>query len=238
MNKYKILTFVFVLMFSLSSSNAFAQTGTPTTTRNEIRTIRENIENEREETREAIKEKRDEIKDLREEKKEEIKNLREEGKKKLELLKENIKLEKDKAKAKIQEQRINNRIESLERFDKMIENISKNKSRVSEQITKANTLGVDTTSIQTELNKVDGKLAEVKNKVVEMNTLLSKSVNQLTTEEKAKLKTLNKEAQDGIKEAHNYIKNSVKLLKDTMRNYRAQNPTSSKTETNTSSSTQ
>jgi chromosome segregation ATPase len=219
MNKYITLTLVFAFLFGINITNTFAE---------DDGTNREDIKNIRQEIKNTVKENRETIKEERKENREQIKTQREEAKNKLEALRENLKSEKDKAKSKIQEQRINNRIEALARFDKMVETISKNKERVSEQISKVKTLGIDTSGAEEELAKIDPKLEEVKNKITEMNTLLAKSANQLTQADKANLKTLTKQAQDGIKQAHQYIKNSVRILKEIAKTKRAeQNPSTS-----------
>ena len=56
-------------------------------------------------------------------------------------------------------------------------------------------------------------MGEVQTKITEANTLLSGSINQLTEENKATLKTLTKEMQTLVNEAHKALNDAVKSLK-------------------------
>lgn len=225
MNNKKYLSLAIVLVMALSvgvfSANAEDELERPEATTTSYtpgtQERRENIKTEREEVKKSIEVKKDELKAKREEVKNKIEAIREASKTKMEKMREALKLEKDKVKAKVKEERINNREQALKRFDLAIETITKNKERTNAHIVKVKALGVDTASTEATLATVDTKLTEAKSKIAEMNTLLATSVNEITKEQKDKLRTLTKDTQTLIKDAHNIIKTSVKTLKDAIK---------------------
>lgn len=173
------------------------------------------------ELRKAMEDKKDSIKADFEAKREEMKTkieaLREEAKTKMEGLKNTIKSEKDAMKAKIKGLRIDSREKALQRFDGAIARVSEMKDKVNGQIAKFEAKGVDTTSAKAFVATAETKLDEAKAKTAEANTLLSKSIDQITTEDKTKLKTLAQETQTLIKEAHKALQGAVKSLKDAVK---------------------
>ena len=61
------------------------------------------------------------------------------------------------------------------------------------------------------------KLNDAKTKIIDANALLAVSVDKLSEENKAKLKTLAKDIQSLIKEAHKALNDSIKSLKDAVK---------------------
>ena len=150
-------------------------------------------------------------------KKEEVKNqievIREEAKQKMEALRESIKNEKDIIKAKIKELRIAGREKALERFDKAIERITDLKNNVNEKIAELQAKGIAVVDAKAFVATAETKLAGAKSKIVEINALLVVSINELTLENKTKLRTLAQDTQNLIVEAHRALRDAVKSLK-------------------------
>jgi hypothetical protein len=165
----------------------------------------------------------------REEMKSKIEALRQEAKIKMEALKASIKTEKDAAKAKIKEARIASREKILVRFDEVVKNLTGLEVRVNARITALEAKGVDTTAAKASVAIADAKLLDIKTKVAAANTLLAKSINQLTTEDKATLKTLVMDTQTLVKDARQALKDAVKSLKDSVK-VKLEAKTSEKTE--------
>ncbi len=149
--------------------------------------------------------------------KEGVKTLREEAKNKMEALKETLKNEKDEVKVRAMEVRIVGREKALERFDNAIEKMGDLKDRINSQITKLKAKGVDVANAESLMVTAETKLAEAKIKIVEINTLLAGSTNQLSTENKTRLRTLAGEIQTLIKETHQALNDVVKSLKINLR---------------------
>lgn len=150
----------------------------------------------------------------REEIKKQIETIREEAKTKMEALRESIKNEKDVEKAKIKELRINGRENALQRFDAAVIRISDLKDRVNTQITKLEAKGINVTNAKVFVATAETKLTNAKNKIAEINALLALSINELTPENKTKLRTLAQETQTLIVEAHGALGDAIKSLKE------------------------
>lgn len=141
---------------------------------------------------------------------------REEAKQKMEALRMKVGEEKDAVRAKAKEVRITGREKALERFDKIIENITKLKERISLKISALEEEGVDVTAAKAFVVTAETNLTAAKNKVIEINLLLAASVDVLTLENKTELRTLAQEAQKSIVEAHKALRDAVKSLKDSL----------------------
>lgn len=160
---------------------------------------------------------RKEMEMKREKMQEEIKMIRDASVEKMKSLREEIKKEKDAMKKKTKEARVAGREQALERFTVAVERMNSLKDRVNENIVKFEVKGVDVTDAKKFVATIETKLSEVKAKVVEANTLLSTSIEQLTKEQKTKLRTLAQEAQTLMKEAHQALNAAIKSLKDNMK---------------------
>lgn len=219
--KYLSLSIIVITALNLGVVQVNAENGADDQIQNTTTTI--NVAPTREpykENREELKIKRDNIKNNIEQKKIEIKTNREETKNRMEDLREKLKSQKDKALVKIAEQRLLGREQALERFEKILETMSNNKNKIALQIPKVKELGLDTTKVEADLTLVDAKIIEAKNKVGEMSTILTTSTNQITKEQKDKLRTLAKDTQTLIKDAHNLIRESAKDLKELVKTKR------------------
>lgn len=174
--------------------------------------IQAELKDKRGEVKNEIKEKIDEVRDN-------IKTLREEAKDKMELLRESLKSEKDKAKLRTMEARIVSREKALERFDKVVEKLTGLKDRINAQIVKLVAQGtiMDVEIAKNDLINAQVKIDAAKVKITEANILLSASIDELSTENKAKLKTLAKEIQGLIREANSALNDAVKSLKEALK---------------------
>lgn len=132
----------------------------------------------------------------------------------LEGLREKLKEERDSAKAKIKELRISVREKFLERFDKAVERITTLKAKVDAKIVELEAKGVVTVAAKNFSANAETKLTAAKSKVTEINTLLAVSINELTAEQKTKLRVLAKDTQTLIIEAHQALKEAVKSLRN------------------------
>lgn len=173
-------------------------------------------------TREVVDTKREEIKREIEAEKEKIKKeirlKREELKAKMDVLKENIKDEKNTTKAKIKEERIYAREKALEKFDKMVENITGIKDKIEMHLTYFDTKKVDTTGARVFLDTIKTKLNDTEMKIATAHELLSNSVEELTKEEKTTLQDLTKDIQNIVNEIRDALNNTIKSLKDSVVN--------------------
>ncbi len=138
---------------------------------------------------------------------------REEAKKKMEAMRATLKTEKDAAKAKIAETRIEGREKALERFDGAVLRMKNLKDRVNAEITKLTAKGVNVTVAKALVVTAETKLAAATVKIAEANALLALSTEKLSKENKTKLMTLAKETQSLIKEAHEALNDAIKSLK-------------------------
>ena len=161
---------------------------------------------------------KEEIKTEKEKIKNQIEKIREETKQKIDDLKTKILSEKNKIKAKIEEKRITGREDALKRFDIAITKLDTLKNNVNEKITKFDTQEINTEKAKAQILIADEKIAEIKTKVSEASTLLSLSLNELTKENKTKLKQLTKDTQTLVKEAHLALNEAVKSLKEELKN--------------------
>ena len=144
----------------------------------------------------------------------EIKTKRDEAQQNLDALKTNIKKDKNKVQANIKEIRLTAREKALENFDTSITRISDLENKVNAQIIKLETKGVVTTDAKTFLATAETETTEAKSKIAEIDTLLTTSINELTAENKAKLKILSQDTQTLIQKAHQAINSTIESLKD------------------------
>ncbi|KKP75488.1 MAG: hypothetical protein UR72_C0005G0005 [Parcubacteria group bacterium GW2011_GWC1_35_21] len=152
----------------------------------------------REAAREALGAKREEVKEEIEKKREEIKLKREEIKTEIEIKREELK----------QKMRV---------FDNVIARLNLLKEKVSAQIIKLEAKGVDTIEAESLTAEAETKLDAAKAKIIEINALLAVSTNEISAENKTKLKTLRDETQVLIKDARNALKDAIKSLRDAVK---------------------
>ena len=142
--------------------------------------------------------------------KQKIQSLRDAAMQKLQGLKDKITNEKNKAKAKAKQDIVSGREEALVRFDDTIQRIEDQRTKVEKQVSKMEGQG---TVISDEIKGLsvtaESKLNDARAKVVEINTLLAKSINQLSKEDKTKLQTLTKDTQGLIKDAQKALNDEV-----------------------------
>src|SRR3989344_6361258 len=184
MKKFLGLFIVLVMAFTWNAPSVFAEDdGLPS----------DDFKVKREEVREEMKLKREEMK-------KEWEAKREEAKTKMEALRESVKAEKDEARAKIKEARVAGREKALERFDNAVERMNNLKERVNAQIEKLTAKGIDTEAAEGFVATAETKLGLAKEKIAEATTLLATSIDQLTAQNKTKLRTLAQETQTLLKE--------------------------------------
>src|SRR3989344_3182836 len=210
MKKYLGLFIVLVMVFSVStviraeddasSDDSSASKSLKSTERANVQAglkEKREMKDKRNEGRIMIDQKRKDFKKemevKREKMKEEIQVVREETKQKIEDLRAKNKEEKDVAKAKIKEERV-------------VGNIAKFEAK-----------GVNVTEAKSFIIIIETKLTGVKTKITEANALLSVSIDELTKEDKIKLRTLAQDAQTLMKEAHQAINNAIKSLKESVK---------------------
>ena len=87
------------------------------------------------------------------------------------------------------------------------------KEKINALIAKFELKGVVTVDAKAFVATAEIKLNDAKKKIVEINVLLAASINELTLENKTKLRTLAQETQTLIIEAHSALKEAVKSLK-------------------------
>ena len=150
----------------------------------------------------------------------------------MENLRESIKEEKDKVKAQVKENRIIGRENALMVFDNVIARLNLLKERVSAQIAKLEAKGVDTIEAESLTAEAETKLDAAKVKIIEINTLLAASTDEISAENKTKLKTLRDETQVLIKDARNALKDAIKSLRDAVKAKREAMKQAETTETN------
>ena len=139
--------------------------------------------------------------------------MRDQARAKMDALRAQIKKERDSKKAKIEELRITGREKALERFDKVVARLTELKDKVDATITKFEAKGLAVTDAQASVATFETKLTAAEAKLVEINTLLAGSTNQLSMDDKTKLRTLVKDTQTLIVEAHQALKDAVKSLR-------------------------
>lgn len=147
----------------------------------------------------------------------EIKNLREKSKERMDVLRASLKTEKDSAKLQIKELRIKGRENALERFNKVIENITNVEVKVNAQIQKFKDRGVGVTSSVTLVAAAETDLNNAKIKITAATTLLSTSTNELTAESRTTLQGLVKEIQVSVNDAHKALVAAMKALRDSIK---------------------
>ncbi|KKR43282.1 MAG: hypothetical protein UT78_C0005G0006 [Candidatus Nomurabacteria bacterium GW2011_GWF2_40_12] len=146
-----------------------------------------------------------------------IETTREEAKQKMETLRERVKEETDKVKARVKEMRIVGREKALERFDNAVERISEWQIKVEAKIAELEAKGVAVATAKDFLATSETKLTAAENKIVEINAVLAVSIDELTAENKTKLRTLAEETQTLVVEAHKALRDAIKSLKDEVR---------------------
>ncbi|MDP9249520.1 MAG: hypothetical protein M3M85_03380 [bacterium] len=142
---------------------------------------------------------------------------KEEAKKKIEALREGLKTEKDALVKKVKEARISGREKALERFDAAVTKMTALKDRVSAQVTKLEAKEIDTEEAGASLVIAETKLSEAKSKIADATALLGVSLDQLTAEEKTKLRTLAQEIQSLLKETRTSLGDAIKSLKEAVK---------------------
>lgn len=230
MKKYISLFAIFILVFAVSvkttkaedpkmlsaSVNANASVG-GAAFRDDIQNKIKELKAEREVIKTEVKEQKEvskqKIETLRENIKNQIEVTREEAKKKMEALKNQIKGEKDKAKAEMKQKRIEVREKALQKFDEAITRIKELEDKINSKIATFEAKGVETAEAKASIAIAETKLSEASVKIVEINALLALSTDQLTSEQKATLKTLTEETRVLLKEAHNALVEAVKSLR-------------------------
>jgi ElaB/YqjD/DUF883 family membrane-anchored ribosome-binding protein len=153
---------------------------------------------------------REEWKKTQEDFKVKIKANREEAKKSMEDLKTKIK-------TKIEGERIAKREDVLGKLDRATTRISDFIDKVNTHITDLGAKGVDVTEAQGFLDTAQIDITDAKAKIAEANGLLSTSVDTLTTDQKAQLKTLIQDIENLLKDARTSIISAVKSLKDAVK---------------------
>lgn len=129
----------------------------------------------------------------------------------------NIKNEKDAVMARNQEMRIVGREKALERFDTAVERINNLKDKINTRIANLEAKGVVVEGAKNFIATVETKLNVIDTKIIEINTILSASINELTLENKTQLRTLAQDTQTLIKEAHQALNDAIKSLKDNLK---------------------
>lgn len=245
MKKYLSLFIVLVLAFGVSVNNSYAREGdvgsddglTPTQ-KIESEKARDVLKGKIEDRKENIgelKDKRAEIKTNIEATREDFKAKREEAKQKMSDLREKLKGEKDRVKAKIKEARITGREKALARFDGAITRLNILKNRINAQIAKLEVKGVNVTDAKNFMATAQTKLDAADAKMAEINALLAVSIDQLSADNKTKLRTLAQDTQTLLKDAHDAMKDAVKSLKKQVKikiDTRVDTNTSTSTEVN------
>jgi DNA repair exonuclease SbcCD ATPase subunit len=216
MKKYLNVFLILVLVFLISTSVAFA-IATPSKN-DKAMNLKEKSETEKMDLKNKIQANKEEVKA-------EIEKTREEAKTKIEALKTKIQSEKDKKKAKISEDRILGREKALERFDKIINKLNTLKESVNSKITKLEARGINTDTAKKEVATVEAKIIEAKGKVAEISKILSESTNQLSKENKTKIRQLAQETQALLREVHQSLIKAIKYLRDTLKNKPAEEDT-------------
>jgi hypothetical protein len=142
-----------------------------------------------------------------------IETMRDKAKQEMEDLRTKIGEEKDEAKAKIKELRISGRENALGRFDQAVERMTALKERVNAKIADLEVKGVVVVDAKNFVATAETKLTDAKSKIAEINALLVVSIDELTLENKTKLRTLAQDAQTLIVAAHQALKDAVKSLR-------------------------
>lgn len=142
------------------------------------------------------------------------KSQREAAKQKLAVLKEQIKKEKNDVQVKIKMVRVAGRENALARLDAAVLRITNLKVKVVAEIAKLEAKGVDVSSAKNSVATAETKLTAANEKIAEINTLLSASINELVKGDKTKLRTLGQDTETLIKDAHLALIDAIKSLKE------------------------
>ena len=229
MKKYLSLFVLFSVLFTTSTAQAlererptYEDTDISVETQLEMTKKREALKAEMEANlklkREAMKEK---VQETKEEIKTEMKDVKDQAMDKMGDLKTKIEEMKDKKKKGAAEKVMATRTKAFEGFTKVLENILKTENKVKERIAQTKALGIDVTVAESNMVTVDAKLAHAKDNILKAATLLSSKTEKLTEAEKKELKELATAIQQDFKESRMLLNDTVKSLKDSIKEYRA-----------------
>ncbi|MEI7709273.1 MAG: hypothetical protein WCI76_00995 [bacterium] len=138
---------------------------------------------------------------------------REQAKASLDTLKAGIKNEKDANQAKIKKLRLGMREQALGRFDNVVKNLDGLEQKITSFTDSLSGKGVDVSVALGFVTTADTKLTDAKDKISQIDALLSTSIEELSADDKAKLKTLAQDTQTLLKDAQAALKDAVKSLK-------------------------
>lgn len=144
--------------------------------------------------------------------KEEARKLKAEYEAKLEALKVKINEQKDKAKVKKDELKLNNRKDLIDRWDNAVEKIKKSEDKLSEVILKAKTAGIDTTSAKASLKQASEKITAIEANAKLMMDIVVKPL-PLSDVDKTKLKDLSTGTQKLVRETKALLQKTSKDLR-------------------------
>ncbi|HEV7702523.1 MAG TPA: hypothetical protein VGO63_03740 [Candidatus Paceibacterota bacterium] len=224
MKKYLSLVIVFVLIFVVGAKMTRAENGPSANAgaRTDVKAQlhlgdTEKIKEFRKEQEGKRMELKAEMETNRAEWKAKIEAMRSDAKGKFEALRTGIMAEKDAAKAKIKEARLSIREKALERFGGAITRITGLKDRINTRISELEVKGVNVADAKAFMATAQAKLDAADEKTAEINAFLAVSIDQLSAENKAKLKTLAADTQTLLKEAHAALKDAIKSLKENVK---------------------
>jgi F0F1-type ATP synthase membrane subunit b/b' len=214
-------------------------------------TVKENIQ-EKKEARDMVKEQISETRTLMQEEKEsaqarraelieQAKQIRAESKARIEAMRAEVAVEKDEAKARVRAQMVDNREAILQRFDKNLEIIERNKDKVAEILeTRIAPLGLDLTSAEESLAEVEANIVLTKEGVAKISVIITTSPEEITKEQREELVVLRNEFVDLIKESNSLLRSIIKDIKEDIRNQnlkKVETTTTVNTEANTETET-
>lgn len=157
------------------------------------------------------------IQTQREEMRTKIQSMRMDAKTRMSAWRDSFKTERDAAKVKIKEARLNLREMALKRFDAAMARMTGLQGRINTHISTLEVKGVNVEDAKKFMATAETKLDAADAKTAEINALLAVSINELEVNNKAKLKTLAGEVQTLIKDAHMAMISAVKSLKDSVK---------------------
>ena len=181
------------------------------------------------ELRENRMEFRKEVKENREEKLEDRKEFREEMRTNRQAFMDKLKTDREAWKTELRTKREEFRALSKEkreefrgkvremvgqRFEMVIKKLEGVEVRVLEIIAKLDADGKDTTEAENSLDLFGDKLDEAKAKVAQITNLLPDDGEEVTPEVFEQIKLLAREAKDLLKEAHGYLKDTIKEIRE------------------------
>ena len=214
MKKYLNILFICALAIFIGGSVAFAQT----TNSNPKNTPPNLTPAQKEMMKVALEKAKAEAKLMKEQGKFGFEQQREVAKQKIENLKVQIKTEKDTAKAKIAETRIASREQALQKFDVAIEKFNTSKEKIKAKIEQLKSNGITGVAANNQIAVADGRIIEARAKIAEINTLLVESTNELSTENRTKIKQLSQDIQDIIRNAYQILGEATTALRTEVQN--------------------